>query len=530
MAATIHAVKPLTLRTLLADTRAFVRMAELAPIRGIPATGGASGTLALAEELARQRIAHVVTIPDNPGGNPKIDPLSLAVMLKGLGQEVMVHLTTKDLNRNGLESRAWALADADIDNVLCLTGDYPVGGYQGAAEPVFDIDSVGLIQMLHDMNEGLRVANMRGELVPLPKTHFYLGCAVSPFKQQERELMPQYFKLERKIAAGADFVVTQLGYDSRKFDELIRYVEMRELDIPVMANIYLLSRPVARYFHKGNVAGVYLGDSLLELCEKHATSPDKGKQFFRELAAKQIAVLRGLGYRGAYLAGTRDAQEFGAIFDLADSYRPDDWRQFAREIQFPQPNEFYFFEQDHETGLSSKEVNRQYLSSLTPKERRAARAKTPLLYRLSRFVHSRLFDPNSRGFALARDFYLRIDGSPRAKRFFHALERAAKAPLYGCEDCGDCSLPDVAYLCPMSQCAKNQRNGPCGGSHQGICEATDKECIWARAYDRLKPHYEEESISHGPTVYRNAALKGESPWANNFLGRDHFGHKPTPKE
>ena len=46
-------------------------------------------------------------------------------------------------------------------------------------------------------------------------------------------------------------------------------------------------------------------------------------------------------------------------------------------------------------------------------------------------------------------------------------------PLFGCRDCGDCSLPDIAYVCPESQCAKNQRNGPCGGTRDGLCEVDD---------------------------------------------------------
>ena len=68
-----------------------------------------------------------------------------------------------------------------------------------------------------------------------------------------------------------------------------------------------------------------------------------------------------------------------------------------------------------------------------------------------------------------------------------ALEKLSKSVLYRCKDCGDCSLPDIAYLCPESQCAKNQRNGPCGGTREGRCEVDGfGDCIWLRAYERLK--------------------------------------------
>ena len=105
----------------------------------------------------------------------------------------------------------------------------------------------------------------------------------------------------------------------------------------------------------------------------------------------------------------------------------------------------------------------------------------------------------------------------------HVLEQAAKIPLFGCKDCGDCSLPDIAYVCPESQCAKNQRNGPCGGTRDGLCEVYDTECIWSQANERLKAYGEEESMLDGPPVVKDNALVGTSAWANAFLGRDHHG-------
>ena len=72
--------------------------------------------------------------------------------------------------------------------------------------------------------------------------------------------------------------------------------------------------------------------------------------------------------------------------------------------------------------------------------------------------------------------------------------------MFDCRDCGDCSLPEIAYLCPESQCVKNQRNGPCGGTRDGKCEVGDKECIWALAYERLKAYGEEDELLPGVAV------------------------------
>jgi methylenetetrahydrofolate reductase (NADPH) len=110
------------------------------------------------------------------------------------------------------------------------------------------------------------------------------------------------------------------------------------------------------------------------------------------------------------------------------------------------------------------------------------------------------------------------------------FEQAVKVPLYDCRDCGDCSLPDLAYLCPESHCAKNQRNGPCGGTSDGRCEIDVRECIWALAYDRLKPYGEELAMLDRPPVVQDNALRRTSSWANTFLGRDHYARREAAAE
>jgi methylenetetrahydrofolate reductase (NADPH) len=117
--------------------------------------------------------------------------------------------------------------------------------------------------------------------------------------------------------------------------------------------------------------------------------------------------------------------------------------------------------------------------------------------------------------------YRAIEGA-HLDRPLHVLEQAVKIPLYDCRDCGDCSLPDLAYRCPESHCVKNQRNGPCGGSHDGLCEAAERPCVWAEAYTRLKPYGEELRMLERPPVIQDNALRRSSAWANTFLGRDHF--------
>jgi methylenetetrahydrofolate reductase (NADPH) len=496
-----------TLRHLLSGTDRFVLVAELVTSRGVITEQSGQRVLRLARALAEHPRIDALSITDNPGGNAMLSADTLGTDLIGRGQEVIIHLSCKDWNRNALQSRGWKLASEGFDNVLALSGDYPIEGYQGLAAPVFDIDSVGLLRMYEDMNHGL------GALEP---TKFFLGCVVTNHKRFEHEVMPQYFKLRKKIENGASFAINQIGYDARKDDELLRWLELHDLRVPVLANVYVLSRRTAQVFASGRIPGAIVTDELLELVEREAASPDKGRSFFFGLAAKQIAIARGLGFRGAYLGGHLDPADYDEILQRADAFAPDDWRQFAREIQFSFADEFHFFEQDRETGLSSGEVDRSYLES-----KRRREGKAPLRYRLSRKLHAAVFEPGAPLFGAGRAVYGAVDGKPGISKALHLVEQAAKVPMFACKDCGDCSLPDIAYLCPESQCVKNQRNGPCGGTRQGKCEIGEKDCIWSRAYLRLKRYGEEEHMLDGPAVIKDNALRGTSAWANTFLARDH---------
>jgi methylenetetrahydrofolate reductase (NADPH) len=225
----------------------------------------------------------------------------------------VIHLTCKDLNRNALESEAWLLHSEGFNNVLAMTGDYPVAGNGGSAKPVFDIDSVGLISLLDQMNRGLDPNEVRGGVARarFERTNFLVGAVTTNFKLLEGEVMPQYAKLAAKIRCGARFIINQIGFDARKMSELRAHTRAHGLHAtPLIGNVYLLNARVASLFHEGRIPGVVLTRELHELCMKHAASADGGKAFFLEFAAKQIAIYRGLGFRGAYLGGVHTSPVF----------------------------------------------------------------------------------------------------------------------------------------------------------------------------------------------------------------------------
>ncbi len=509
-------------RDLLHSDR-FYYGAELVTTRGFTEPQAPNQLADTARALLEDPRIGWISITDSPGGAPMLPPDWLAGFVPQHRERVVLHLTCKDMNRNGLEAAAWRYAAEGFNNILAITGDYPTTGFRGVPDPVFDLDSVGLIALLDSMNRGLEVPDRRGGTQSLPKTDFYIGCVVSPFKQHERELMPQYFKLVRKILAGARWVIPQLGYDMRKFHEVKLMLQSRGIDVPVIGNVYLLTGTVARLFYSGQLAGCVVSDELLERAEKYAAGPDKGRRFFRELAAKQLAVFKGLGFAAGYLGGIAKAETFGQIIDLAESYGGDDWRELMKETSFGVPGEFFLFEHDPQTGLSAPDrINPQYLKSL---DRPPWSREVTLGYRVSRMVHELAFARGKNLYGFMQWLFRRWDRKPGLMgRLAYWLEREAKHLGYGCQDCGQCSLPDCAYLCPNAGCSKGSRNGPCGGSRGGRCELDDKECFWARVYDRLKYYGQSETMLDGPIVIYDARLKNTSAWANAYLDRDH--HAP----
>ena len=501
-----------TFREKLGDRRRFLLGVELVSTRGSMQDRQAVETRAFATELVHCDAIDWVSITDNAGGNPQLSPMALGKPILYAGKEVVIHLSCKDFNRNGLESAAWELASEGFHNILALSGDYPAAGYHGRGKPVFDIDSIGLLTMLDEMNRGLS----RPKLGATHATNFFAGAVATNFKRYENEVVPQLMKLDKKIDCGAKFIIAQIGFDARKSHEMLCYINGRS---PLIGNVFLLSAAVVRFFRKRVIPGVVVSDALFEESERRGNTADHGARYFKELAAKQISIFRGLGFAGAYVGGVHKIEDVNSILEIESTFSPDDWKQFARELQYPVQDEFYYYAKDETTGLA--DPSRVAVTSHVPSH------NVTLGYRFSKWVHNTVFTPGTALNRLGRAIYKNSRDTYQGPRSLRVLEHASKAAMFRCKDCGDCSLPDIAFLCPESQCAKNQRNGPCGGTRDGKCEVHDYECIWARAYDRMK--YDgcaEHLLDHVPVI-QDESLRGTSSWANALLGRDHTSRQPT---
>ncbi len=512
------------LRDLFQKKEKFLLGIELVGTRGIIRQENGQKLMSLVEALCKYSEIDWISFTDNAGGNPMISPEILGRKVHSLDKNVVINITCKDSNRNALESKAWQYASEGFENLMVLTGDYPVEGYQSLAQPVFDIDSVGLLKMLNDMNHGLAIKGKKpGTTNTLDRTNFLPGCTVSPFKLTEAEQMMQYEKLLLKVKNGAAFIIPQLGYDIRKSHELICFMKENVINVPVFGNIYRLAAGIARMFNQGFFPGCVVSDDLLTRIDKEKTAPDKGRGFFTAFAAMQLCCFKGMGYSGVYIAGIDKPDDLEAILEKAKDYENSDWHDFIPELTNPRPKEFYYYEIDDATKLSNPDRKNEKL--LIYKKSGYSR-DVSLSYRFSRLVHAVSFKKPSSFLGIHRAYYrwATKGTSRKCYNFSYFHERLIKSALFNCMECGDCSLPDITYLCPQSQCSKNQRNGPCGGSNSDKCEVTKfgKYCIWVKAYNRNKYFNKDRvKILDRPVIIKDNNLFRTSGWANFFLERDH---------
>jgi len=463
--------------------------------------------LANAVWAGQNGLVKAISITDNPGGDPANAAGALGVEVKKLGGEPLVHLSLRDKNRNEVESLLYALNSAGVQNLLVISGDYP----NNPAQPVFDLDPIHALQLIQRLNSGLEYQSC-GRTATLPPTSFFAGVAVSPYKKLEAELFGQYYKLAKKINSGAQFIISQVGYDARKAQELLLWLKQNGRPIPALANIYVLSYRTARLMNANRIPGCMVSEKLLRELEGECRALDGGKGARLKRAAKMYAVAKGLGYRGVHIGGhglTRE--DITYIVNQGEELAPG-WQGLVAGFDYPQPMGFYLFKRDNESGLNTPE----YASSL-------AKGRKSAVYDFSHMVHRTLLEPRHPFFGIYQRLAGWIDGTHTLKRFSLFLEHLNKSMLFDCAGCGDCALAETGYLCPVSQCPKGMRVGPCGGSSDGWCEVYPgvRRCIWVRAYGRLKAYGRLGDFWGTPAPPRDWGLNRTSAWLNFYMGRDH---------
>ncbi|APE95734.1 methylenetetrahydrofolate reductase C-terminal domain-containing protein [Halodesulfurarchaeum formicicum] len=471
-----------------------------------------------AETAASGDVVDAVSLTDNPGGTPALSADYLGMKLKERGIEPLVHFTTKDKNRNQIEGLLHALEREDIHNILIMSGDHQGPAFEGQAKAVYDLDPVQTLDFVSDLNDGFEFEDNFGRHNELAETDFFPGAVVSPFKRLEAELMPQYWKLEMKVEKGAEFIIPQVGFDARKFHELIKFIDEKDLDVPVIGNLYVLDPGSARAMNENRIPGAIVTDDLREEVEAEQEGEDP-HQAMLERAAKMYAFMKGMGFAGVHIGGhAADYDDVEYIVERGEELAPD-WEEYVSEFDFPMEDGFYYYERDPETGLNADE------HAILPEN-----PSTGLKYKGFKVAHELMFEPDGPLFGPMRWFSKKVDDSALEEPFT-TFERVTKTISNDCQECGNCALFDMAYLCPMSQCPKNERNGPCGGSYDGWCEVYpgEQECIYVRAYRKLKAdgglEKAREKLRDTYIPPPDYDLEGTSSWLNYYLGRDYAGKR-----
>jgi methylenetetrahydrofolate reductase (NADPH) len=484
----------------------FVITMELVPGRE-PAGRSIDTIKAMAADAFADGRISAVSITDNPGGNPSLSPDVIGHEIFRVGMDVIVHFTCRDANRVGMESRALQLALMGMKNILVLTGDYTGKGFAGRGAPVFDLDSVTLLVMLGMLSGRIQQGG--------DPDLFFAGCAVSPFKSRPGEAFAQYAKLCRKAAAGARFVITQLGYDAGQFKQLVEVQRRLGIDLPAIGTVYYLTPAAARLMNSGQVPGAVVGDDLLRRVVEEWQDRDIGRQMAIERAARLGAVLKGLGYRGIHIAGVhRNFDLAGRILDRMAAIEGR-WQDFTTDFTsaggqlFPPGGDARRFEAGRVRTAPGSDSDRW---------------PSRVHFKIMKAVHDRFFNAGSPRAAPLRAMARRLDGWAAGRFLVHLLEDPAKALLLACRRCGDCGIQHVAFLCPESQCPKHIRNGACGGSREGRCEVfPERDCVWYRAYKRWASADMLPEMATGCVPPRMWELDHTSSWLNFHLQRDHQG-------
>lgn len=482
---------------------------------------GRDNNVADAEAFVREAAAtdggiRVISVTDLPGGNPALPPEAFTSFILENHLEPLAHLSGKDGNRSFLEARLHALARMGVTNILALTGDAQKEGFSGRGKPVYDLDSVLILWLLQSLRSGLEY-NLGARKTHTTPFDFFAGAVVNPYKVREPDQMMQFFKLELKIAAGARFIIPQLGFNLRKLYELKQYMGREGLGhIPLLANVYVPTAKIAQMMQSGELAGCVISDELIRRLE----SEKKPQRL--ERAALMVAAAKDLGFAGAHIGGFGLAhKDFMTILERAATIGAG-WRGRMDELVFEYPNEFYLLPAG-EQGLSH-DAGEYQLTSLKP--------NPTWTQWISSKVHEHFIKPGSLGERLLAPRLKHGEGdsgqdSVRHNFWYKLLEPATlyrKATL-GCVGCGDCIQEHVNYAgCTMRWCYKELRNGPCGGSRvDGSCEVhPELPCIWNLVYHAtLAAGDNPKKFAHTLVPPRDWCLDKTNALANRFAGLDN---------
>jgi len=257
----------------------FVTMVEIVPPKGIDIGKEVEGA-----RFLKSVGVDAVNIPDSPRASARMSNQALSLLIqRDVGIDAILHYTCRDRNVLCIQSDLLGAAAVGIRNLICITGDPPKMGNYPDATAVFDVDAIGLVNIVHNLNRGLDLgANPIGA-----GTGFVIGVGANPGLT---DLDGEVRRFEYKVEAGAEYAVTQPVFDLSLLENFIKRIE--HCRIPVVAGIWPLVSVRNAEFMK-NELRVSVPDSILERMAR-AQTPDlaraEGVAIAREMliAARQM--------------------------------------------------------------------------------------------------------------------------------------------------------------------------------------------------------------------------------------------------
>ena len=297
----INGTVPATTRFRTAvQSKEFLITAEVMPPKG----GDPRHMIDMAQ-LLKHRV-HAVNITDGSRAVLRMSSLAAATILHQHGIEPICQMACRDRNRIALQADLMGANALGLRNILALTGDPIKSGDHPDARGVFELESVRLLKLIHQLNQGL---DGNDKSLPDGPTDLFPGAAVDP---QLRSWSGLQRRFERKLEAGAQFFQSQLISD---FDRLEKFMDQiaSQSDRPVLAGIFLLKSAKNALFINRCVPGVQIPDSIIQRLE----SAEKPLQEGIKIAAEQVQIARQL-CDGVHMMAVRREDLIPKILDMAE--------------------------------------------------------------------------------------------------------------------------------------------------------------------------------------------------------------------
>ena len=264
----------------------FVTMVEIVPPRGTDGSREIEGA-----RFLKSVGVDGVNIPDSPRASARMSNQALCLLVQQqVGIEPVLHYTCRDRNVLGIQSDLLGASAIGIRNLICITGDPPKMGDYPDATAVFDVDAIGLVNIVHNLNRGLDIGgNPTGA-----STKFVIAVGANPGSPNIDEEIRRF---QFKVEAGAELAVTQPVFDIRLLEEFLRKIE--HCRIPVVAGIWPLTSTRNAEFMK-NELRVSIPDEIFTRMAK-ATTVDAARAEGVAIARDMLAAVRHM-VQGAQIA------------------------------------------------------------------------------------------------------------------------------------------------------------------------------------------------------------------------------------